>query len=179
MRKSIWIAALMLIISGQALAQNKAQTQPQADSERRVQTFGFIGIFRPTGGGSNLTHFGGGLEALITKGIGAGADISGNYQRSALVNGDGSILAILSVNGYYHFLNGAKSQRLDPFVTGGFSRAFNVNVGNGTTTRFNLFNFGGGTNFWLTDRFAVRGEFRDQVRSGSAIALRVGLNFAF
>ena len=84
-------------------------------------------------------------------------------------------VGILSANGSYHFLNGEPSQKLVPFVTGGYSLAFREGSAN-------LFNFGGGVNYWFRERMGLRLEFRDHVipdgnHSDHFLGFRIGLTF--
>jgi hypothetical protein len=111
----------------------------------------FVAPGGSTSGGSTTgtLHVGGGGEYVFNRGIGLGAEIGAvgpwNNFRSAL--------GLLSLNGSYHFMRGAK---LDPFVTGGYTLAFR----SGT---LNMGNYGAGLNYWLGDHLGVRAEFRDHV----------------
>jgi hypothetical protein len=94
-----------------------------------------------------------GGEAVLFKGIGAGVEISGLAPRECLTD---CAVGILSPNGYYHFIHG-KGVALDPFVTGGYTLMFRAG-------HANLFNFGGGVNYWFHKHLGVRLEARDHVR---------------
>jgi hypothetical protein len=105
-----------------------------------------------SGHSAGLFHVGGGGEALLYKGLGAGAEIG--YLSSWRYSGSG--LGLLSLNGSY-YAHAQRSVKLTPFVTGGYSRAFNKHGGG------NAVNFGGGLQYWFHDRAAVRLEVRDHI----------------
>ena len=111
-------------------------------------------------------HFGGGGEGLIYKGLGLGAEIGGIW---AVQGSD--LLAVLSVNGSYHFSRGRK---ISPFLTGGYSPIW----GDGSA---NMVNFGGGVNWWLGERKGIRLEFRDHVYAEGSnrqiVEFRIGFAF--
>ena len=115
-------------------------------------------------------QFGLGGEAVIGKGIGAGAEISALGTRQYFSD---SVVGVFSPNGYYHFVHG-KDVKVDPFVTGGYTLLFR-------SGHANLFNFGGGMNYWFKRHLGLRIEFRDQVHTdGSAVhywGIRAGLAF--
>jgi hypothetical protein len=113
-------------------------------------------------------HLGAGGELAIGRGVGVGIEggavgLPDDYTDS--------VLGIASANGYYHFLF-KKPGRVDPFVTAGYSLAFR----NGTS---NLFNFGGGLNYWIWDSLAVRVEFRDHVGGNGSTLNLWGFRFGF
>jgi hypothetical protein len=109
--------------------------------------------------------FGGGGEVLLYKGIGAGADLGYMAPWRDFSAGIG----LLSANGSYHFMRNSK---VSPFVAAGYSLGFREG-------HANLFNFGGGAHWWISDRFGLRMEFRDHVYSGSNLHFlegRIGLS---
>jgi hypothetical protein len=75
-----------------------------------------------------------------------------------------SSFGFVSLDASFHLLRNASSAqgttgKVDPFVTGGYTRASDILSGaNGA-------NFGVGLNYWLTRHFGVRAEFRDIVFS--------------
>lgn len=71
---------------------------------------------------------------------------------------------MLSVNGAYHFNNAG---RWRPFVTGGYTFGFD-----GEVTE-NLFNIGGGVDYWIRPKVGLRIEFRDHVWSGDGDAVHL------
>ena len=115
-----------------------------------------------------LAQFGGGGEALIYKGAGIGAELSyvtpwSNYSAG---------IGLLSLDGSYHF---ARSRKISPFVTGGYSLAFRQG-------HINLVNFGGGVNCWISNRIGIRLELRDHVNRNAwttiqYLSARIGLSF--
>jgi len=114
-------------------------------------------------------QFGLGGEAVLGKGVGIGAEIGAVGTREDFAD---SVVGVFSPNGYYHFVH--RKEKLDPFVTGGYTLMFRYG-------HINLFNFGGGVNYWFHQRLGARFEFRDQVHvDGSAIhywGVRFGLSF--
>jgi hypothetical protein len=127
-------------------------------------------VFGGVGGRSETNavslHVGGGGEGLLYKGFGVGGEIGyfAPFERA----GDGFGLG--SVNVGYHF---NPSQKVVPFVSGGYSVAFR----NGSSSGGNV---GGGVHFWMKDKVGLRFEFRDHIFSSDSphfYSFRVGLNF--
>jgi len=74
----------------------------------------------------------------------------------------------------YHVAHG-RHLKADRFVTGGYTLMFR-------SGHLNLFNFGGGLNYWLSCRLGARIELRDHVYSASSASahcwgFRFGLAF--
>ncbi len=68
-----------------------------------------------------------------------------------------SSFGFVSLNASFHLLRHAATGKVDPFITGGYTKTYNGFSGaNGT-------NFGFGLNYWLRRRFGVRAEFQDMV----------------
>jgi len=117
-------------------------------------------------------HLGVGGEAVLGKGVGIGAEIGALGTREDFVE---AVSGTFSANGYYHFAH-RKDVKVDPFVTGGYTLLFR-------SGHINLFNFGGGLNYWAGRRFGIRLEARDHVYApefGSALhywGVRFGLAF--
>ncbi len=124
-------------------------------------------------------HVGGGVERMLERGFGAGADVV------AVLPGQGKIkdtVGILALNLYHHptlfRARPARAPRLrtEPFVTVGYSLLFRDFTSN-------LFSFGGGINYWLEDNHGLLLEFRDNVgqpRNGPTThywAVRIGMSF--
>ena len=111
-------------------------------------------------------HFGAGGEALVYKGLGAGAEIGGIW---AIQGSD--LLAVFSADGSYHF---SRDREVSPFLVGGYSRIW----GDGSA---NLVNFGGGVNWWLGERKGIRLEFRDHIYAEGSnrhiVEFRIGFAF--
>ena len=130
--------------------------------------YGFGAIGSSSGSFGHTTfHVGGGGERLLYKGLGLGGEIG--YLAATENSGDGFGLA--SANVSYHF--GKAGQKLTPFITGGASIAFRSGAAGGG-------NFGGGVQYWMKDRVALRFEFRDHILSSDSphfYGFRVGLAF--
>ncbi len=136
----------------------------------RGQGYVFFAPGALTAGGTRGTyHTGAGGEVLFYKGLGAGAELGylapWDYPRSGL--------GVASVDGSYHF--GAKEDaKLVPFVASGYTLMWHSGSGN-------LFNFGGGVNYWFRDHWGLRLEFRDHVWPNNPTAhywgFRIGLSF--
>jgi hypothetical protein len=165
MTKSICIVLLLALIPTLSFA--------QAEERGRVQVYSVTGVGRPSGANAQL-QIGGGADALIYKGVGVGGELVRNKAREGLAAG----FNILSTNGSFHFLGGGVSHKFDPFATGGYSRLFASGAG------VNALNFGGGFNYWLTNKVGARFEFRDHVFSAgetttNLYGVRGGVAFAF
>jgi len=154
------------------LALTPALAPGQTSDQPRGQGYAFFAPGGISGGGATTgtLHFGGGVEALFYKGLGVGGELGYLAPKRSFSNGIG----ILSLNGSYHFRNSKPPRKAVPFVTGGYSLGFR----SGTQ---NLFNFGGGVNYWMRDHLGLRLEFRDHVnpRYGTAHywEFRIGLAF--
>jgi hypothetical protein len=161
MHKLVWVAALMMLIPVLASAQSQ--------DVGRTQGYVFIAPGVRTSGTSAQLHVGGGVDALVYKGVGIGAELGYNGRLQAMRSGFG----IFSVNGSYHLTENARPKQFDPFVTGGYSLFFR----SGTA---NALNFGVGTNYWFSRKTGLRLEFRDNVPfggGGNFIGFRIGLTF--
>ncbi len=125
--------------------------------------------FLSTRGSTATLHLGAGGEGILGKGIGIGLEL-GALLPSENIEG---AVAIFSANGYYHFLH--EHQKADPFVTAGYTLGYR-----GATA--NLFNFGGGLNYWFISRLGAKVELRDHVwkpdnATVHAWGVRLGLAF--
>lgn len=142
-------------------------TLAHAQSDERK---GWGYLFGGAGGASESStaflHTGGGGEGLIYKGLGVGAEVG--YFTPFSRFGDG--FGILSVDVAHHF---NRNEKLVPFVTGGYSLAFRGGSSSGG-------NFGGGVQYWATDRVGLRFEFRDHIFSSDSphfYSFRAGITF--
>jgi hypothetical protein len=103
----------------------------------------------------------------LYKGLGVGAELG--YVTST--QGFGSGFGLASTNVSYHFYK--PGRKLVPFVTGGGSIVLGTGpVGGG--------NFGGGVQYWMSDRVGLRVEFRDHIFSSDSphfYGVRVGFSF--
>jgi len=130
-------------------------------------------------GGDNFTfgsttgtlHFGGGGEGFFYKGLAIGAEAGFLAPMKSFSGGSG----LVSVDGSYHFSSG-KTKKVVPFISGGYSLLFGSGGANGL-------NFGGGVNWWMRDRLALRLEARDHILSvgvrptPQAWEFRIGFSF--
>ncbi len=142
------------------------------DPVRRGQGYVF---FAPGGATSSgyteaVMHVGGGVEGLLYKGLGIGAEIGYLYPTVSASSG----VAVVSLNGLYQFGSPGAKRKVVPFITGGWSMAIRDGMVNGA-------NVGGGLNYWFTRRMGLRLEFRDHfVPSDLGTHIwqaRVGLTF--
>ena len=149
-------AAWLVGMPPAALAQSASGTPARAVGGLG---YGFVGVGAVTSGGESMGtwHVGGGGEAVIRDAIGIGAEIG---YLNWLEEPDESGLGVFSVNGSYHFNGGEASRRFRPFLTGGYTLGFAADG------HENLFNVGGGVDYWLKPKVGLRVEFRDHVWSG-------------
>jgi hypothetical protein len=89
--------------------------------------------------------------------------------------GDWSLgVGALSPNLVARFRAKDEGNRLEPFVTGGYTLFFRSGTTNGA-------NFGGGVNYWFKNRVGLRFEVRDtlsvEVRTVHFVGFRVGVTF--
>ena len=165
------IAAWLIGVPAAALAQSGGGAPVKPVSGLGYGFFG-IGAASWEGSTEGTWHAGGGGEAVFRDAFAVGAEMG--YLGWLEEGGDG--LGILSVNGAYHFGGGANAGRWRPFVTGGYTLGFDGDVTE------NLFNVGGGVDFWMKPKVGLRLEFRDHIWSedGDAVhfwGVRVGITF--
>jgi len=157
MKKLMILSGLMLVMYRTGFAQET--------KEDTTQGYVFFAPGVETPGRNGIAHMGGGGELLFNA-LGVGAEIG--YQTPIRSFGNG--IGVFSPNVAYHFMGG----KLSPFVTGGYSLFFRSGHANG-------YNFGGGVNYWMLDRTALRLEVRDNVLPGYRdvhfLGFRVGLSF--
>lgn len=139
---------------------------------QRSHGYFFVGPGASSNHGATSTiHIGGGGEAVLGKGIGIGAELG-----ALGPTGDfAELFGVFSVNGSYHFVHGGDGGKFDPFATGGYTLFFRSGSAN-------LFNVGGGVNYWLHEKIGLRLEFRDQIRTPGRGTLhywnfRIGIAF--
>jgi hypothetical protein len=135
------VAALLVTMCAAAAAQNSS---------------GYF-FFAPGGvtasGHTSMTlHVGGGLDAILAKGVALNLELGALGPRERFSDG---ALGVFSPGGAYYFTRD-KDRRLEPFVNGGYTLMFR----NGHE---NLFYVGGGANWWFSKRVGLRMEFRDHV----------------
>jgi hypothetical protein len=114
-----------------------------------------------------MLHLGFGGEAVLAHGVGVGAELGALGSTS---NYPDSVFGVFSPNGYFHFIH--RRDRLDPFVTGGYTLFFR-------SGHANVFNWGGGFHYWFARHAGARFEFRDHVYSSGGTehywGIRIGL----
>ncbi len=111
-----------------------------------------VGPGSVSGGDEATLHLSGGGEVLY-KGVGALAEVG--FLGPAVAMNDG--LGVVSLNGIYHLRMPRESaRRVSPFVTGGYTMFFRDG-------HLNLWNVGGGIDWWLARRVGLRVEVRDQI----------------
>jgi hypothetical protein len=160
MKSLIATAFLFLIVPGVTSARS---TQNPAVQDR-AQGYLFFGISPAE---RSVLHAGGGADVRFFKGLGINAEVGA---AGRLADGEG----LFSIGPSYHFLRARKS-KLEPFINGGYARPFA-----GYPGLLNLFNFGGGINYWFFKRVALRVDFRDYVdpnlrRAANFSAIRIGI----
>jgi hypothetical protein len=162
MRKLI-IAIVVVGVCGMTAA-------AQSKDSRRGWGYVFAGAGAVTDDGAvPLIHLGGGGEGLIHKGFGVGAEIG--YLAAVEESSEGA--GLFSANVAYHFNGDDPSRKVSPFVTGGYSVVFRDFASHGG-------NFGGGVQWWVRDRVALRFEFRDHIFSSDSphvVMFRFGVSF--
>jgi hypothetical protein len=174
MKKLMATAALLLLVPMLASAQN-------AD-ESYAEGYFFVAPIL-AGPGSAVEHRGGvstgfGGNVVAYKGLGFGSEVV--YAHG---NGNSSV-GTASLDFTYHFLskpNHSKpnQRNLEPFASVGQSFYF------GHRGSANGYNLGGGVNYWVTKRVALRFEVRDHAHIGpdqflgarNFLAFRFGMTF--
>jgi hypothetical protein len=161
-------ASMIIALSVGAQAQSSASSGER--KEHRGQGYAFFGpgAIVEDGYSVAVAHFGGGGEGFLYKGLGLGAEAGYLTPWRDFGNGIG----LVSFNGSYHF---NRDRKLSPFVSGGYTLGFRSDTAN-------LFNFGGGVNYWFRDRVGLRLEFRDHVYSEQSLNIhylggRIGFSF--
>ncbi|HEY7910687.1 MAG TPA: outer membrane beta-barrel protein [Blastocatellia bacterium] len=148
------------------LAMTAVSARAQAGDDRKGWGYVVGGAGGATGFiDSALINVGGGGELTFFRGLGLGGEV-GYYARTDRI-GDG--FGIADLNLLYSF---NRSGKVSPFVTGGGSVAFRGSAAGGG-------NIGGGVQYWINDRAAIRFEFRDHIFSSDsphAYVFRVGVS---
>jgi hypothetical protein len=141
-----------------------------ADSQENYKGQGYL-LFGVGGSTSlgGMEQIGGGGDVFVYRGLGVGGELGYLFPMEGVAYG----LGLLSVNGSYNF-NRKSSAKLSPFISGGYSLAFRDGYAN-------LYNLGGGVNWWLARRIGIRVECRDYVWTGGGSdhmpMFRVGMAF--
>jgi hypothetical protein len=165
MRSSIRASILIFVMS--------VASQAQTPNQRHFQGYVFVGGGSITPGdvytfwrGPTVTA-GAGAEYVKANGLGISGEVEGILRKTYY--GERHASALPSINLSYHFRNGEAARKLVPFMTGGFTAFPGVNVG-------------GGVQYWLSPRFALRTEIRNHSLLGGdailqAYEFRIGLAF--
>jgi hypothetical protein len=160
MKRVAMLMVLSLLVSGTAMAQ-EVKKSPGGRS------YVFLGIGQANAE-DTTTHFGGGVEAFLYRGLGVGCELG--YLGPIEYMSEG--IGLFSVNGIYDF-GKEQHSRVSPFITGGYSGAFRQGFANAV-------NFGGGMHYWFHERAGLRLEIRDhfspRVWDSHLWEARVGIN---
>lgn len=105
---------------------------------------------------TSAIHLGGGGEIAVWKGTAVGIESGAIGPFDKYVD---NVQGIASLDGVYHFFH-SQSARFDPFAETGYSLLFRKGTAN-------LWNFGGGLNYWASPSLALRVEFRDHMQGGT------------
>lgn len=155
MTKRFWIPLLLAAIT------------PAAAHAQQSHGYAFAGFGNETGY-SGYFHPGLGGDWVVARGFGVGGEVGAITGRRR----GAPKVALLSGNGSYHIA--LDNTAFDPFVTAGVS----VITAGGSADL--LWNWGGGVNWWVRQRFGPRFEFRDHVWSSASrrlVEFRVGIAF--
>ena len=143
----------------------------QSSDYSKGHGYGFGGAGGHIDGGADL-HGGGGVEGFISRFVGIGVEAgylasAGGYKKENS--------AIFSPNFVARFLAKDNKNKVEPFVTGGYTlfyQSANEWLPTGPTGSYSLVrthrpsdgvNFGAGVNWWAREHFGLRFEFRDYV----------------
>lgn len=155
-----------------------SSSSPKTAGAHPIQIYGFAagGLgFSPVGVGTvGRIHLGGGAETPVWRMIGIQPEVGwiSLPTKGCCIGSFG----LASANLTYHF-SGLQQGRLIPFINAGYALAFNF--GNGS----NLFDAGGGVNYWAHDKWAWRFEIRTYLYPSTAAGsprfaeLRAGIVF--
>jgi len=156
MRVLVYLAVVFFAMSCCASAQTPDRSRGQG------YVFFAPGVGNYEVGKPNI-HVGIGGEGFIYKGLGLGAEIGGV--------GRDRVIGLGSANLSYHFFPGTTDNRLEPFVTVGYSIFFRAGTSQG-------YNAGGGINVWLNKNLAMRFEIRNQhSHRFETVSFRIGVTF--
>jgi hypothetical protein len=123
----------------------------QSWAEDTLYKYGFL-----SGGLGSVNHslgvlqLGGGGGAVHPTGVG----MSGELGFLTHMNYFGDWIGVGEINGNYHFLKASPSQKIIPFVGGGYTLYFR----SGAAHQLNI---GGGIDYWTTPTKGFRFEIRD------------------
>jgi hypothetical protein len=167
-RNTVTVLTLTFVCLSVTARGQPPDTPPRAPAPHHGQGYLFLAPGAYVGYSDALAtmHFGGGGEALLYRGLAAGAEAGGIWALRG-----SNLLGVLSVDGSYHL---SRSRRISPFLTCGYSLLW----GDGHR---NLINFGAGVNWWLGSGKGIRLEFRDHVYADGSnrqiVEFRIGFAF--
>jgi hypothetical protein len=161
MRKQIVLSWVLLALSG-FYAQANAQSNTW-------QGYAYFGVHKTPGAFGDVLSAGVGGEGFLYRGLAAGGDLGYMFPRtSPPVSGIG----LLSVNPSYHFVNKDRTNRVVPFVTGGYGLAFRSSAAS-------LVNFGGGATLWFPNGLGFRLEMRNYRDRSASVTTQIRFALAF
>jgi hypothetical protein len=120
--------------------------------------------------GMTTAHIGGGGEGFFTRNLGLGAEVGYLAPFESFSDGIGTF----SPNFVARFRAKSGQNKVEPFVTGGYTLFFSSGTANGV-------NFGGGVNYWFKEHVGLRFEVRDSAMipgEGQATTHFVGFRIA-
>jgi hypothetical protein len=170
--RPIGAAGLLLLLLGS----HSALAQKPFDKPR---SSGFLfvapgGVSVNHGGGSSL-EVGGGGQVFVYRGLGFDGDVGGLLYPSHDSQGKQihRWTGMITLNAVYVFQRTAE-QKACPFLIIGATGIPAFDVAGG-------FNFGGGVQYWFAEKYGLRVEFRDHIRSGmrtyNDVQLRIAVAF--
>jgi hypothetical protein len=99
-----------------------------------------------------------GGEVVFAQAVGFGGEAGYATSRNDFVG-----FGLVSLDASFHPTRHAATGKLDPFISGGCTRAINLfSIDDAAKVEYGA-NFGFGLNYWLTHHFGLRAEFRDAV----------------
>jgi hypothetical protein len=161
MRKPVVLSLVSLAVLG---LHGRANAQSNT-----WQGYAYFGVHQTPGAFGDVLSAGVGGEGFLYRGLAAGADLGYLFPRT---NSPANGIGLLSVNPSYHFVNKDRTNRVVPFVTGGYGLAFR----GGTA---NLVNFGGGATFWFRDGLGFRFEVRNYRDRSASFTTQLRFALAF
>ncbi len=159
----------MLATVALALVPCLGQAQTSGESKGHGYVYVAPGLVAPEGEGT--IHLGGGWERFFGRHVGLG--LEGGFLGPVASLSDG--IGAFSPNLVARIRAKNNENRIEPFVTGGYSLFFREGIANGV-------NLGGGVNWWFKERVGLRFEIRDNVlistdETVQVVGFRIGLTF--
>lgn len=141
--------AVMILVVLVAVQLGMAQAGDEPENRPQGFAYGGIGVFAGDGESTALSQIGGGVEGTFYRGLGASFDVGYLFPTRGFSSGIGTV----SPGVLYQF---SRHQKANPFVLGGYTLGFR----NGTV---NMVHFGGGVDYWFSERIGLRIEARNHV----------------